>query len=663
MTPVSTARAARRTKNTRKAQAQPTVPPLKSFLALNWQRLGLSLLLFAAVLAFYSSITPNGFIGYDDPGYILNNAPVTAGLTWSTVKWAFTNLDYAANYHPLTWLSHALDCDVFGLNPVGPHWENVVLHGFSAVLLFWLLESATGFRWRSLMVAALFALHPINVESVAWAAERKNVLSMFLVTLALLAYLWYARKPGRGRYAAVAALFTLALLAKPQVITFPFLLMLFDYWPLGRTRGLVPPAGPDLEHSTASSRSAALSPAARGISRGSAADFPQSTWRFLVWEKVPLLLLSVGSAVLTMNAQREAIKDLAHYGLVLRTENAFIAYVRYIGKAFWPTRLVQLYPHPIRLFPFWQIGGAILLLLLITAVACARWRTERYLAMGWFWFLGSLVPMIGLVQVGEQAIADRYAYLSFLGLFMMAVWLIADLTKALRIRAHWLAVPAVGCLLVLGMLTYRQVIYWHDDENFWPRDIALTTDNYVAEFNYANFLHDAGRNEEAMQHLRAAVDINPNDLMSEFLMGAVEGRHGNFAAAIERYQFVLSHALGRKLLAQANDEIAGIYRVNGDDVKARQYYEASLRAYPIQPSIMVRLGVIAMRNGDPKEAAHQFLHAAALQPSSVPELLAAQALEQEGHTEEAEKVYQRAVSISRNLAQDQKSAAALLAGR
>jgi tetratricopeptide (TPR) repeat protein len=640
MTPVSTIGAAKRTRATKQVDPQLSDLSLRSFLALDRQTLGFSLLLFAAVLAFYSSITHNGFIGYDDPGYISENVPVKAGLTWDTVVWAFTNHDYASNYHPLTWLSHAVDCDLFGLSPVGPHWENVVLHGLSAVLLFWTLRIATGFRWRSLMVAALFALHPINVESVAWAAERKNVLSTFLVLLALLAYVWYARKPGAGRYASVAALFTLALLAKPQVITFPFLLMLLDYWPLGRVRGTVTPA------------------AAGG-------GFAQSAVESLVWEKMPLLALSAASAVLTVVAQSAggAVRDLAHYGMILRIENAAIAYVRYVGKAFWPAALVQLYPHPTKLFPLWQIGGAVLLLGLITGAACARWRKQRYLAVGWFWFLGSLVPMIGLVQVGEQAMADRYAYLSFVGLFVMTVWLIADLTKAARIPTKWIAVPAVGWLLVLGLLTYRQVTYWHDDEHFWPRDIALTSGNYVAEFNYASFLHGQGRNEEAAQHLRAAVAINPNDLMSNLFLGADEGHRGNFAGALERFQFVATHAVGQKLVAQANDEIASVYRVTGDRAKAKQYYEASLRAFPIQPSIMVRLGVIALQDGDARGAAHQFLHAAALQPSEVADLLAAQALQQEGRTDEASKLFQRVASTSRNLAQTQKEAAALLAGK
>ena len=648
--------------------AKPTVENVGVFASPEKRYAVLSLLLVLSTLILYNPITANPFINCDDDRYITENPYIHNGLNWASFKWALMSTAQGGFWHPLTWLSHALDIQLFHFNPAGHHLVSLLIHGLNAVLVFLLLAFATKRFGASFFVAALFVVHPLNVESVAWAAERKNVLSMFLVTLALFAYIRYARKPGLGRYAAVAGFFTLALLAKPQVITFPFLLMLFDYWPLARIRGValpaeVSPAAPGTEHSTVSSRRPAFSPAGRGISLASAAgDFPQSGPRSLILEKVPLLFLSAGSAVMTMIAQSEAIKDLAHYGLALRIENSIIAYVRYMGKAFWPTRLVQLYPHPIRLFPFWQIGGAVLLLVLVTAWACARWRTQRYLAMGWFWFLGSLVPVIGLVQVGEQAMADRYAYLSFLGLFMMAVWLLADLAKSVHIPARWLAVPAVGCLLVLGNLTYRQVTYWHDDEHFWPRDIALTSGNYVAEYNYANYLHVVGRNEEAAQHLRAALAINPDDLMSELFMGAVEGFHGNFTAALERYQFVASHAIGQKLVAQADDEMASIYRVTGDKGKARQYYEASLRVYPTQPSIMIRLGVLDMQSGDLQDAVHQFLHAAVLQPSAVPALLAAKALQQQGRTEEANRLLQRA-SSSRNPAQDQKDVAALLAGR
>ncbi|MGA3197161.1 MAG: hypothetical protein ABSD39_19370, partial [Terriglobales bacterium] len=430
----------------------------------------LSLLLFTVVLVFYSPITRNGFLNYDDDAYITSNPHIRAGLTWPTVKWAFTTYD-AANYHPLTWLSHALDCQLFGVNAAAHHEGNVLLQAANAVLLFLLLRAATGFTWRSLFVAAVFALHPVNVESVAWAAERKNVLSMFFFLLALHAYVWYARRPAVRRYALIVFLFVLALLSKPQVITFPFLLFLLDYWPLGRWRTK------SQEDETTSARS-----------------LPRLSMGWLFVEKIPLLLLSIASAIITVKAQRAggAIQSLAQYSPLLRVETALIAYVRYLGKAFWPSNLVALYPHPTRLYSAWQIGAALLLLILITALVL-RARDRRYLIVGWLWFLGSLVPMLGLVQVGAQAIADRYAYIPFIGLFVMMTRLVADWTEtgSWRVRfacsprggesyANWLAIPAVTCLLLLGTLTRAQVRYWHDTQSFWERTLALTENNYIA---------------------------------------------------------------------------------------------------------------------------------------------------------------------------------------
>src|ERR1700686_713032 len=310
------------------------------FLSAQKRTLLLCLLLIAVVLAFYSPVTHNGFLNYDDDWYITNNPHVKAGLTWATVKWAFTTYDQA-NWHPVTWLSHALDCQLFGLNPAGHHYVNVLLHAVNAVLLFLLLLSATRFRWPSLMVAALFALHPMNVESVAWAAERKNVLSMLFFLFALHAYVWYTRRPGLRRYAAVAFFFGLALLSKPQVIALPFLLLLWDYWPLGRIGAPVVPG-----------------PAAQGenVSRLS------SGW--LVLEKAPLLLLSVVSAVVTMKAQKAglAVQTFSRYSLLLRLETAVVSYVRYLEKALWPSQLVALYPHATKLYPAWQVGAAVIVL-------------------------------------------------------------------------------------------------------------------------------------------------------------------------------------------------------------------------------------------------------------------------------------------------------------
>jgi tetratricopeptide (TPR) repeat protein len=598
-------------------------------------------LLFAAVLAFYSSISHNRFIGYDDPDYILDNPHVKAGLSWKTLEWAFLT-NTAANWHPLTWLSHALDCDLFDLNPAGPHWENVLLHALNAVLLFWLLQSATRHRWRSLLVAALFALHPINVESVAWAAERKNVLSLFFFLLALYSYVWYTRKPAPSRYLAVFGFFLLALLAKPQVIAFPFLLLLFDDWPLNRYVSSLHPTPPRKKPVPLS-----------------------STPRFLqlAWEKVPLFLLAAASAIVTMLAQSSggAVKDLARIGLPLRLETSVVSYLRYLGKAFWPARLVGLYPHPTQLYPAWQVAAAIFLLLLITAAACARFRQQPYLAVGWFWFLGSLVPMIGLVQVGEQALADRYAYLSFIGLFLASVWLLADLSPSLRVPPRWLAVPSVGCALLLGTLTYRQVTYWQDTETFWRRALALTSNNYIAERNLAALLHSQSRNDEASQHLRSALAIRPDDLLSNLYFAADQRSRGDLPSAIEHYQLVAQRATRPRLLAQANTELAAIYGQLGNLSQAKLHFQTSLQLVPNQPSVMISLGLIAFHSGDLDQAAIQFHAASQLQPTDVNQLLLAQTLQLQGHSNQAAAIVTRLQRLSPNFAAAQKTASSLLA--
>jgi Tfp pilus assembly protein PilF len=589
--------------------------------------------LMAAVLASYSAVTGNGFIDYDDSHYITENAQVKAGITWATVEWAFTTYK-ESNWHPLTWLSHALDCEIFGLNAAGHHGENVVLHGANAVLLFLLLQSATGLRWRSLMVAGLFALHPINVESVAWAAERKNVLSMLFFLLALIAYGWYARKRGRGRYFVVAGLFTLALLAKPQVITFPFLLLLWDYWPLGRVGEVAEPA--------------------RGGTKLS--------WTRLAVEKLPLLLLSAASAVVTMEAQESggAVKDLARYSWWLRVETAVISYVAYLGKAFWPAKLVLPYPHPTKLYPVWQVGAAVGFLVLIT-ILVVRARKEKYLAVGWFWFLGSLVPMIGLVQVGEQAMADRYAYIPLVGLFVMVVWLVGDWGAARQIWGRRLAIPAVGCLLALGVLTYRQVGYWHDTESIWLRALALTDDNYIAHEELAGFLHRQGRTEEAIAQVRAVLAIRPDHWPANLILAGYEQRKGNLATAIERYEMVALHASSPGLRAKAYRDMGNCYRAMGDAMKAKESFEQSLALMPDQPAVMVRLGVMAQNNGELGEAVRQYSRALALQHSDVEGLLLAQALRQEGRLEEADAVFKGAARLSPDLALAQKAVESMLA--
>ena len=597
----------------------------------------LCLLLVAAVLVAYSPVTHNGFLNYDDDEYITNNPHVRAGLTWTTVTWAFATYDQA-NWHPLTWLSHALDCQVFGLNPLGHHFANVLLHAVNVVLLFLLLQAATGFRWRSLMVAALFALHPINVESVVWASERKNVLSMLFFLLALYSYVWYTRRPGLGRYALVFCVFALGLLSKPQVITLPFLLLLWDYWPLGRIGA----------------------PAHRSPSAAQE-DLRQSSIGWLILEKLPLVALSAASAMVTMKAQRAggAVKALSQYSLPLRLETALISYVSYLGKALWPSKLVALYPHPTELYPAWQVSAAVLLLILVTAWVVLA-RSQRYLAVGWFWFLGSLVPMIGLVQVGAQGMADRYAYIPFIGLFLMLTWLVADWVEARRISSAWLAVPSVACLLVLGALTYRQVGYWHDIPSFWTRTVALTENNYVAHDSLGDFFASQGQTEEAAAQFRAALAIRPDDLPANLNLGTYEHSRGNLAAAIERYRMVALHAADVGLRATAYGNLGSAYRQMGDSMRAKQSFETALQLTPDRPLALIGLGLIAQKSGDFAEAARQYSRAMAVQPTDVGYLLLARALQQEGRTDEAKAITERVARLSPNLAEAQGTAESLL---
>jgi protein O-mannosyl-transferase len=609
----------------------------------------LCLLLTVAVLVFYNPITHNGFLNYDDDGYITDNPQVRAGLTWATVKWAFTTYD-KANWHPLTWLSHALDCELFGLNPAGHHYVNVLLHAANAVLLFLLLQSATGFRWRSLMVAALFALHPINVESVAWAAERKNVLSMLFFLLALYAYGWYARKPGFRRYVVVVFSFALGLLTKPQVIAFPILLCLWDYWPLFRV-GAPALAGPE----------------SHGESHREAV--PEWSRGWLVLEKLPLLLLSVASVLVTIEAQKAsgAVKTLSQYSVLLRLETAVISYVRYLGKALWPSHLVALYPHPTGLYPAWQVGAAMGVLVLVTAFVLSA-RDRRYLSVGWFWFLISLVPMIGIVQVGLQAMADRYAYIPFVGLFLMLTWLVADWAQAHQLPAAWLAVPAIYCLL-LGTITYRQVSYWHDTPSFWLRILALTQNNYVAQDILGDYLLSQDQREEAAVHYRAALAIRPDDLPGNLSLGNYEHERGNLPAAIAHYQVVarqagkVSNVAAVNVRALAYSNLGSIYRQLGKPAQAKQYFETALQLVPEQPTAMVGLGLIAQENGDLPEAIRRYSQAMAVQPTDVGYLLLARALQQEGRTDEAHAIAERVARFSPNLPEAQKTAESLLTGK
>lgn len=597
----------------------------------------LCLVLVAATLVAYNPVNHNAFVNYDDAGYIVENPHVHAGLSWETVRWSFTTFEQA-NWHPLTWITHALDYQLFKLNPAGPHYVNVLFHAVNAVLLFLLFQRATNCTWRSLAVASLFALHPVNVESVAWAAERKTVLSMTFLLLAMMAYGVYAQKPAVRRYLVVAAFFALGLMAKPQIITLPFVLLLWDYWPLGRMVG---------------------APGSRQEGITVMASHPLS---WLVLEKIPLILLAAASVVVTIVAQSSggAVRSAVEFSLGVRIENALVAYVRYIGKAFWPTHLAAIYPHPGGSLPGWEPTAAATCLAVVTVLVFAR-RREGYLPVGWFWFLGTLVPMIGLVQVGDAAMADRYAYLPFVGLFTMVCWWVGDWSERLQASPVWLAAAAAVVLAALGATTYRQVGYWRNSDTLWSHTLAVTENNYVAHDNMGGALLNEGRIEEAVAHFRAAVAIHPNEPMAHLNLGTYEYGRGNLPAAIEQYRMVLDFTSDTELRAQAYANLGSVFRDRGEYSEARQSYEDALRLNPRNPIAILGMGVVAEHSGNWAEAIRQFSQAVQLQPTATGYVLLAGALQQSGRATEAQAAMDQAQQLTPDLSQAKQEATHLLA--
>jgi tetratricopeptide (TPR) repeat protein len=575
-----------------------------------------------ATVATYYPARNHPFLHFDDSKYVTANPQVQNGLSWSTAGWAFTTYD-ASNWHPLTWLSHALDCEIFGLDPAGPHAVNLLLHLINMLLLFWLLERATGMAGRSAMVAGLFALHPINVETVAWVAERKNLLSMLFLLLALAAYRWYAKQPGAGRYLLIAFLFVLGLMAKPQVITLPFLLLLWDYWPLQR-----------------------MTLRTQADAREAAALYPARSFLQLVVEKLPLLAISAISAVITVKAQQagSSVQSLIKFPFSLRLENAIVSYARYIAKASWPSPLSPLYPFPRTAPPVWQLLAALAVLLAISGLVFAG-RKYRYLTVGWLWFLGTLVPMIGLVQVGVQAMADRYAYLSFIGLFVMVCWGVAELADARRFSRAWVTGASAALLLVLAGVTRHQLAYWSDEASLWTHTIQTTTDNYVAEDNLGTTLLERHDMDEAIVHFRRATAIEPHNGLSQLNVGVWEERNHHWPEAIAAYKSGIAEIEETDVLARAYSNLGYVYNYAGDEASARDSFQQALKLAPDTEQALIGLGVLAQKSGDFAGAIQMYSHANQIRPAALGYLLLARALHRSGRSEDAEAALQRARSM------------------
>ena len=577
------------------------------------------LLLAVATLALYNPASRHPFVNYDDDAYVTQNAHVRQGLTADTIRWALTSTEQA-NWHPLTWLSHALDVSLFRFNPAGHHFTSVLIHIVNVVLLYLLLMWATRRFGPSLFVAALFALHPINVESVAWIAERKNVLCTMSFFVTLWAYGWYAKQPRWQRYVVVALLFAAGLASKPMVITLPFVLLLLDYWPLKRGSSF--------------------------------------SWR-LVLEKLPLLALSAASAAITVQAQQSggAVRSTAQFSFAVRVANAICAYAMYLWKMIWPARLAPLYPHPGDSLAAWQVAVSAIVLITVT-ILVLKFRARRYLLVGWLWFLGTLVPVIGIVQVGDAAMADRYAYIPLIGIFVMISFGVADWAEAKHFGG-WAFAVGVIVLIALSYATHRQIDYWQSNETLWSHALDVTRNNFIAEDNLAGALILEGKEEDAHAHFETAERINSRDPMSHSNLGAYDQTHHQFRDAIAQYRTVIALTSDRGLLAQTYANLGAAQRTLGDDQEAHQSFEQALRLNPGQFNAWLGEGLLARQAGNFNEAVSDFSRSIELQPTAQAYVELGRTQLKMGHAPEALEAYQQALKINPDFTDAQQELDAL----
>jgi len=511
----------------RNQKARPEKPGARTRRRIALVALGIAALSIAA----FWQVTSNPFINYDDAMYVTGNPYVQAGLAQKSIVWALSTT-HTGNWTPLTWLSHMLDCQFFSLRAGGHHLTSLVLHTTSALLLLGLLHRLTSHLWRSAFVAGIFAVHPINVESVAWVAERKSVLCTLLWLVTIWAYLHYTAKPDWKRYLLVVIAFAAALMAKPMAVTLPFALLLIDYWPLGRLRLHSPSADGE--------REIALSGKPHQQSRAEPRPRVSVPPPKLLLEKLPLVLLAIGDCLITFKAQRESgsIRTIATFPVGLRLENSLLSYIGYIKKLLWPSGLAVFYPFPRSHPPVWEVGLAAIGLAGITLLALgATRRLIRYPSVGWLWYLGTLVPVIGLIQVGGQSMADRYAYIPMLGVLILVVWSIASLTSNRRPARN--TVIAVALITVLGfaLATRNQVGYWSDSEALFDHAQQVTDDNYVAFNNLGEAVAAKGRPEEAERWFAKAVQADPTYTPAHENLGMAliqEGRLDEGVASLTR---------------------------------------------------------------------------------------------------------------------------------
>ncbi len=551
---------------------------------------GIHLLLALLTFSVFGQTVGHQFVRYDDQTYVYENPAVTAGITARGVIGAFTHTQ-ARNWHPLTTISHMLDCQLFGLHPAGHHLTNVLLHTATVLLLFSILNAMTGALWRSAFVAAVFAIHPLRAESVAWIAERKDVLSGLFFMLTVGAYWNYVRRPSVKRYLAVAGFFALGLMSKPMLVTLPLLLLALDYWPLERFQ--------------------------------SHDRFLVWTWRRLILEKVPFLVLSALSAAATLFAQRQTVDYESGLSLASRIGNGLVSCVAYIWQMFWPLKLAVFYPYAGDRAAIWQVTLAFLFM---AAIALAAWRLRKrspYFFTGLTWYLVGLVPVIGIVPVGLQGRADRYTYLSQIGLYLVLTWGAADLSIWLKRRREVLAGLAVAIIGFLAWLGWIQTSYWRDTETLWTHAAAVIPESDLAHYNVAGFLMDQGRLDDAIAHYEKALQIRgsspegPYHLSVALIqnsLGNALARKGLFEQAISHYRQAIEL---RDDFADAHTNLAAMLVRTGQTEQAIGHYEKALAIPPEEPASHLRLALVLLQTGRPVEALDHYQRALQIAPRSV----------------------------------------------
>lgn len=562
-------------------------PPEPTF---SGQALWVCLALIAASFVVYASVWRHEFVTLDDTVYVTQNPPVSRGLTWQGVWWAFAT-GHASNWHPVTWLSHMLDVQLYGMNAGPHHLSNLLLHIANTLLLFGVFHRITGALGRSAFVAGLFAVHPLHVESVAWVAERKDVLSTLFWMLTLWAYVGYVREPRLGRYLGLLLVFALGLMAKPMVVTLPFVLLLLDVWPLGR-----------VELGSESGSRSGLAP-------------PADRWLIgfrLMQEKLPLLALTLASSIATFLVQQRggAVGGFEALPLAYRVENALVSYVVYIGKMLWPTRLALFYPYP-RSLPEWWVLGSFLFLSAVSVLVIRAARRHPYLPVGWLWYLGTLVPVIGLVQVGGQAMADRYTYIPFIGLFVIVAWGVPGLLSRLPHRKIALRGAAALALLALTLIARAQVPYWKNSMVLWGHALEVTTGNYQAHNNLGAFLVEQEMYSEAIAHYREALRTSPD----------FADAHNNLANALANLRQVseaVAHYTEALRIkpdhANAHNGLGAALAKEGRFTEAIAHYSEALRIEPDLVDAHNNWGSALADQGQIDAAIQRFLEALQIQP-------------------------------------------------